>query len=322
MNVLITSVSRKVGLVRSFQDALAKEGGGDVIAADASPTAAALYVADEHYLVPQSDEESFIPSLVRLCSERNSRLVVPTRDEELPVFAKHREAFDRIGVRVMVPDLSTVGICQDKFRFAKFCAENRLGTPRIYEDFKEAVFPLFVKPRRGKGSRGTFFVRTRRELEGVLAYLGGDTVVQEYIDAPEYTIDLFADFSGNVLSVVPRQRILVVGGESFVSKTVKNPLLSDEAIRLANKLRLVGHSTIQCFLNHGAVKFIEVNPRYGGGAALGFAAGAPTPLYLVKLVKGEKLYPMIGKFKDDYVMLRYTNDLFLEGKSLAKRRFE
>jgi carbamoyl-phosphate synthase large subunit len=322
LNVLITSASRKVALVRSFQDAVAKEGGGCVIAVDASPNAAALYIADEHYLVPRSDDESFIPTLATLCRERNSRLVIPTRDEELPLFAKHRETFDRMGVRVMVPSLSTVEICQDKLRFAKFCAEKSLGTPRTYEDLEEAVFPLFVKPRRGKGSRGTFLVHTRRELEGALAYLGAGALAQEYIDAPEYTIDLFADFSGNVLSVVPRQRILVVGGESFVSKTVRNPLLSDEAIRLAHELGLVGHSTIQGFLIDGAVKFIEVNPRYGGGAALSFAAGAPTPLYLVKLLKGERLRPMIGSFKENYVMLRYTNDLFLEEESLAQRRFE
>jgi glycine/D-amino acid oxidase-like deaminating enzyme len=60
---------------------------------------------------------------------------------------------------------------------------------------------------------------------------------------------------------------------------------------------------------------------FGGGANLGFAAGAPTPLYLVQLLKGKKLTPQIGKFKDNYYMLRYTEDKFLEKKSLTPRMF-
>ena len=54
MNVLITSASRKVGLVKAFQQALTEQGGGSVIAVDLSPLSPALYVADEHYLVTKS----------------------------------------------------------------------------------------------------------------------------------------------------------------------------------------------------------------------------------------------------------------------------
>ena len=70
------------------------------------------------------------------------------------------------------------------------------------------------------------------------------------------------------------------------------------------------------------VKFIEVNPRFGGGAHLGFAAGAPTPLFLVKLLKGEILKPRIGKFKDNYFMLRYTEDMFFDLELLEYRVFK
>ena len=135
------------------------------------------------------------------------------------------------------------------------------------------------------------------------------------------TIDLFADFSGNIISVVPRQRILVVGGESYVSCTVKNPRLRDEAIRLSRALGLEGHNTIQCFLHEGRVKFIEVNARYGGAAALGFAAGANTPRDLVRLVQGKEVAPHIDDFRDGLYMLRYTEDRFLDRGSLTQQAY-
>lgn len=97
-----------------------------------------------------------------------------------------------------------------------------------------------------------------------------EAIIQEYVCDPECTIDLFADFYGRVISVVPRLRMRVVSGESFVSQTIKDYSLINQAIHLATQLKLVGHNTIQCFFSdRKEVKFIEVNPRFGGAANLG-----------------------------------------------------
>ena len=321
MNILITSASRKVSLVRAFQQALNQQGGGKVIAVDVSPLSPALYLADEHYLVPRSEAKEFLPAMLRLCEQQHISLLIPSRDEELPLFARHKRKFANIGTVVMVSDLATVETCQDKRLFIKFCRENNFTIPKSYESSNlpaDIQFPLFVKPRFGKGGRQATLASSREELELVLTQMP-EAIIQEFITSPEYTVDLFADFSGTVISVVPRERIYIFGGESFVSQTSRNPVLIQEAIRLAGKLRLIGHNTIQCFLDGGVVKFIEVNPRFGGAANLSFAAGAPTPLFLVKLLQGEKLEPVIGQFKDGYVMLRYTDDLFLDQESLTGR---
>jgi putative hydrolase of the HAD superfamily len=119
-------------------------------------------------------------------------------------------------------------------------------------------------------------------------------IVQEYIDWPEYTVDLLADFNGRVLSVVPRSRQLVVAGESYVSRTANAPQMIEESVRLAAALHLVGHNTIQCFWNGADVKFIEVNPRFGGTLA-----------------------PQVEQFESDLVMLRFTDDLFVKAGDLV-----
>ncbi len=323
MNVLITSASRKVSLVRTFQFALKTEGGGKVFAVDASHLSPALYIADDHYLIPRSDEPEFLDVIMKLCRSLKVDLLIPTRDEELPVFARSKERFAEIGTRVMVAEEEAVEICQDKKQFIQFCQKNGFATPQSYDkrNLNESKFPVFIKPRCGKGGKQTSRVNSSKELDIVLKNMP-DAIIQEYVQAPEYTIDLFADFSGRVISVVPRERIYVVSGESFISKTSKNPLLIEESIRIANGLRLVGHNTIQCFLDNGNVKFIEINPRFGGAANLGFAAGAMTPLFLIKLLKGEALRPRIGDFKDNYVMMRYTEDLFFPANDLTRREFD
>ena len=320
MNVLITSASRKISLVKAFQRALAEEGGGKVIAIDASPRSAALYVADESYIVPPGTGKDFIKIVHDICRKHDVHLVIPTRDEELPIFADEKDNFSDIGVTVMVPDLSVVLTCQDKHSFIDFCLNTGFCVPKTYSQdklFPVPELPLFIRGRFGKGSNTAFRAETHGDLEYFLKKLE-DPVVQECIEADEYTIDLFADFKGNIISVVPRKRLRIFGGESFVGITSKNWILINEAIRLAKALNLTGHNTIQCFLKDDKVLFIEVNPRYGGGANLGFASGAFTPRYLVQMTAGKSLSPCIGEFKDQYLMLRYTDDIFLEEKEVQR----
>ncbi len=318
MNILITSASRKVSLVRAFQSALARHSGGDVIAVDTDPCAPALYVADQHYLVSRSAEPRFIEELVHLCERERVGLIIPTRDEELPLFAAERDRLEKCGLRVVVPAVETVRLCQDKLAFVNFCKEHGFGTPRTYDSdqWQSADFPLFVKPRFGKGAKGARLVRNAAEL-GNAVQNKAEWVIQEFVEEPEYTMDLLADFDSRVLSVVPRLRQMVVAGESYVSRTVNQPELIGESARLAKALRLVGHNTIQCFWDGQRAKFVEVNPRFGGGAALGIAAGVDTPAMLLRLLHGETLPESFGKFESDLVMLRFTDDLFLNARALA-----
>jgi carbamoyl-phosphate synthase large subunit len=322
MNILITSASRKVGLVRAFQEASTAEGGGQVIAVDTSPLAAALYLADERYLVPPSTSTSFLDALRTICQRHQVQLLVPTRDEELPLFARHQETFAAFGTRVMVPSLAAIETCQNKRAFVQFCMEHGFAVPRTYPDhaaIPRTSFPLFIKPMIGKGGMGTRRIDSPAALDVALAECP-DALVQECIQAPEYTIDLFADFDGQVISIVPRERVRIVGGESFISITARRPMLMEPAEKLARALGLTGHNTIQCFLDQDGVKFIEVNPRFGGAAHLSFAAGACTPRYLVQLLKGEVLAPRIGSFQDRYVMLRYTQDIYLDADDLLQAK--
>ncbi len=173
-----------------------------------------------------------------------------------------------------------------------------------------------MKPRFGKGTQGA----RRVDREADLREAASDPehwLIQEFVDCSEYTVDLLADFEGHVISAVPRLRQLVVAGESYVSRTVNEPVLIAESARLATELLLLGHNTIQCFWDGKQVKFIEVNPRFGGASALGIAAGVDTPALLLRLLEGEAISARLGEFQSDLIMMRFTDDLFLQSGQLA-----
>jgi len=314
INVLITSASRKVGLVESFKAALKQEKvNGKVITVDNNPLSAAFYVSDKYYTVAKSSKSEFMPMILDICEKEKIKLLIPTRDGELLLFAQNKQLFKKKGTTVMVSPPEAIEICNDKYLFYKYLKKNNIPTPSTYLpnqiNLASVTYPLIIKSKSGSGSKGIFKVENEKQLRFFLDYVS-DPIAQEFVRGKEYTIDLFSDFSGTVLSVVPRERIETFGGESYKGKTVKDCQIIEETKKLAEKLGTIGHITVQCIENDGEIKFIEINPRFGGGASLGFAAGANTPAMLLKLLRGKKLNPSIGDF-EERVMLRYTKDVFI-----------
>ncbi|MBU1083661.1 MAG: ATP-grasp domain-containing protein [Candidatus Omnitrophota bacterium] len=323
VNVLITSASRKVWLVNAFKKALSTEGKGKVVSVDSNGMSAALRVSDSHSLVPYSSDDDFIPSILEICLKEDIKLIVPTRDEELLLFAENSGKFMEKGIRVMISRPEVIRICRDKYEFFRFLEKKNIPTVKTYLPGEKTLFrdngkyPLIIKPRRGSGGKGVFKAENEDELRFFSGYVK-DPVIQEFAEGKEYTIDLFSDFDAKVLTAVPRERIEVFSGESYKSRTVMDKDMIEKAGILAEELGTVGHITIQCIKNDKGIKFIEINPRFGGGAALGFKAGADTPALLVKLISGQPVKRDPVEFIPDVVMLRYTDDIFLDGKTMRQ----
>jgi carbamoyl-phosphate synthase large subunit len=288
--VLITSASRKISLYQEFAKV------ADTYVTDISPVAAALHFVPMGKGMQSND-------IAMLEKTLDIDLIIPTRDGELQYLANNAKSFN---ARIMVATPETIETCLDKHKFYSFCIESGFNCPQMVSD----TYPQFIRSKIGSGSTDGYVARNKQEWLYYIKDRVTDPIRQKYIEAPEYTIDLFADFKGTVISVVPRKRIKIFGGESFIGRTEKNWPIINECIKLAEALKLIGHNTIQCFLHEGKVKFIEVNPRYGGGCALCFAAGVNTPAYLIDLLQGKRIEPLLGMFTNNLVMMRYTQDVF------------
>ena len=81
----------------------------------------------------------------------------------------------------------------DNSPFTNFCKNNGFGIPKTYVDVKsinKEDFPLFLKPVVGKSGVDTFKVYSFDNLNEILSK-ENDFIIQECVEAPEYTIDLF-----------------------------------------------------------------------------------------------------------------------------------
>src|SRR3954463_6236099 len=97
IDVLVTAGSRRVALVRGFQRAVGAFG-GRVIVTDVDPLSPTVHIADAAVRVPLSTDPSFLDAITEVCARERIGLLVPTIDEELPLFGAAASMFEARGV--------------------------------------------------------------------------------------------------------------------------------------------------------------------------------------------------------------------------------
>jgi carbamoyl-phosphate synthase large subunit len=313
LNVLITAGSRRVPLVQAFQRAVRATGGGSVVIADVNPLSPAVYAADRAYEVPLSTDAAYLEAVRRICRQERIALIVPTIDDELTLFAAAAPAFADAGIRVAVSPPATTIACNDKYETWRLLSSHSLPVARTYLPDalpSEPVYPLFIKPRSGRGGVAAFPVRNQHELRFFLDYVP-DPVLQPYLSGPEFTIDLFCDFQGRPLSVVPRERVVIRAGVVDRGRTVHDTRLIELGVACARAIECVGAVNIQCRVVDDRPVIFEINPRFSGGIPLTIAAGADFPRMLVQLARGRQVDPAIGRFQGGLWMTSYETSVFV-----------
>jgi carbamoyl-phosphate synthase large subunit len=315
LNVLVTAASRRVALIKGFQKAISKLGlEGIVITTDMNPLSPGLYVSDKHHFAPLTTDAKYLDQLEEICRKEEVRALIPTIDDELVIMGDARERFEKLGVKIVISPSRTSEVCNDKLETFRFFSERGIPTPQTWlpgelPEPGKIKFPLFLKPRRGRGSVGTYPLRNARELDFFTGYVK-EPLVQQYLEGPEYTLDTFVDADGRVIAVVPRHRLWVRAGVMDKGCTERRQDLIDIGVRVASELGVVGPANIQVKYSRGKPYVFEVNPRFSGGIALTIASGVNFFEMTLRMVLGERLEQRLGEFQDGLVMMSYEDSIF------------
>jgi carbamoyl-phosphate synthase large subunit len=312
VNVLFTSVGRRVELVRAFRRAYADLGlGGRIVGVDIDPLAPALRECDDFFMVPRCDDPAFVPAVAEVCRREQVSLLFPLIDPEIPVLARAR---DELGARAMVLPPKAAEITADKLATAELF--ERLGVPTPRRD--PAEFPVFVKPRFGSAGAHTYRAAGEEEL-GFFLQRVPDPIVEELLPGPEITTDVLCLDDGEVAAVCSRKRLEVRTGEVSKGVTLYDEAIASHCVKIGEALKARGPITVQCLLNvAGEPRFTEVNARFAGGAPLGFAAGVESPRWLLAHAAGLAFdLPPLGSYEQGLYMTRYDESFFIREEDRA-----
>lgn len=287
-NILVSSASRKIPLVRSLMEAkhrIAKN--AFLYAGDIDEQAHAQFVCDGFIRLPKTTEDN-LEEFLELVEKHDIGLVIPTRDGELDFWARNREAFEGCGTTVLVSDLQAINTSVDKLAFAKFGDINKFPIIPAWES-PVGSGPFAVKERYGAGSRSIGLNLPKDDAEAHAAKLS-HPIYQPFIEGREISVDAWLDRHHKVKGLVLRERNEVRNGESVVTTTFRNPSLESECVRVLEFLPLRGPVVLQLIIDKdGCPHIIELNARFGGASTASIAAGLDTWYWTLQELDGQDL---------------------------------
>ncbi len=323
-NILFTCIGRRVSLLNSFAMAARQlKIKSSLFGTDTTQLSPALQLCDKKFLIKPVSHPGYIKQLLEIVADNKVKLLVPTVDLDLKVLAKNKAKFAELGCYVLVSAPEVIEICQDKRKTYRFLQSNGFDTP-VTMSIRTALskskarnqklsWPCFLKPWDGYASRGTAKVYDRNDLLFYAKKIP-NPICQEFVDGIEHTCDVYVDFDMKVRCVVPRMRIEVRAGEVSKGQIVKDAYIMSQAAKLVETLGAgPGVVILQLFLNDdNKIKFIEVNPRFGGGVPLSIKAGANFPKWIMQELLGRRVKIGFDDFEDGLTMLRYDGEVWIK----------
>ena len=313
LKILFTSVGRRVELIQAFKNA-ANALGIDlrIFGADITATAPALQFCDCSVLVSHIKDEKYIPQLLEICEAEKIDAIIPTIDTDLLLLSQNKEKFKKIGARVIISEENKIKVCRDKRFTADYFRSVGLNSPVPTDNYLayDGGFPAFIKPKDGSSSIFAYKVETQEDLVAYAKQVP-DYIIQPFIKGREITIDIFCDFDGNPIYITPRERLAVRAGEVLKTRICCDEVMVAEMQRLLKDYKPCGAITVQLIQQEGTNKnyYIEINPRFGGGAPLSMKAGANSAKALLRLLCGENIVYMHNAAEDGAVYCRFDQSV-------------
>lgn len=316
MKILFTSVGRRVELMQAFRKAADELGVNlTIIGADITASAPALFFCDETKIVCRIREPEYIPQLLEICKAENVDCLIPTIDTDLLLLAENKEKFEEIGTKVLISAVDKVKLCRDKRYTADYFMSVGLKSPVPVDDAAKynLGYPAFIKPKDGSSSIDAYKVNNAEELEEYARKVN-DYIVQPFILGREFTIDIFCDYEGNPIFITPRERLAVRAGEVLKTRIHQDDIMIQEMLDLVADYKPCGQITVQLIQDEvtGENYYIEINPRFGGGAPLSIKAGADSAKAVIRMLNGEKLAYVPKAARNKAVYSRFDQSICVD----------
>ncbi len=311
MKILFTSVGRRVELMQAFRNAAEKlDIDLEIYGADISDSAPALKYCQHTVIVPRIKEQQYIPYLQKICRDEEIDALIPTIDTDLMLLAQNKNEFGN--TKVVISNAEKVAVCRDKRNTADYFHSVGLKSPSPIDDWEkyEEGYPAFIKPKDGSSSISAYKVNNKEELRYFSKQVP-EYIIQPFIDGDEYTVDIFCDFDGNPIYITPRRRLAVRAGEVLKTEIIQDKRIIEEMKCLINDYKPCGQITVQLIRENetGEDYYIEINPRFGGGAPLTIKAGADSAEALIRLLLGERLEYFDGAAEDGAIYSRFDQSV-------------
>jgi carbamoyl-phosphate synthase large subunit len=307
-----------------------------IITTDIKDECVGKYLSDRFYKIPPAkDVENYKEAIYTICKKEKIDVIIPQNTIELLTLAKEKKKLEKLGIRTLVSDVSTIEITNDKASLLNFVRENNLNPPNYYivESKRELIEslkllgwpkePVVVKLPISHGSIGTriiddnieeidlflnhkptsLFIRSDKFLAMFQEKIP-KLIVMEYLPGDEISVDVCQVKQRFV--IIPRKRIEIRSGISFINEYYENDELIKITENLSKLLKLKHVFGIQFKIGKNKQpKLLECNPRVQGTMIYATLAGINIIYLAIKQILGENIDEIPKFFSKNLKLYRY-----------------
>lgn len=225
---------------------------------------------------PSLNQEEYLNQIYNLCNKLSIDILITVMDDELGIFLKNKKRFQQY---LYYLDYDCFNIFHDKLIASLKMQEIGILIPKIITN-PFGKHKVIFRNKIGIGSNGIYVVDLEKE-QFIENRFQKDKFLQEYIEGEEFTVDVLTDNQGLPLLIVPRKRLEIRQGISFICQIVKDEEIISICKKIYSTFKIPGISNVQFIKNNTGLYFIELNPRLGGTSIASVIAGFNfTELYL------------------------------------------
>ncbi len=253
--------------------------------------------------VPYCSSQNYVKDLVELIYENNIDLLIPGVDEELFLLDEIKSKLSR--TEILAPDYEYIKKMIDKKSMSQILGRENMVNPGAY-DLKdnELPYPVFIKPKIGRGSRNVLRIDSVNQLNSFFKLYDlcmDDFVAQNYLQGDEYTVMMSANKDKDLMAIVP-VRVYEKKGITIYAEVIDDNLIIDVCHKIHNAIPTKGCYNIQLMKtsDNKAIPF-EINPRVSTTFFMSFIAGIDP----IQNYHETKVSDVLQTFKPNIKMRRY-----------------
>ncbi len=172
---------------------------------------------DESYLVPRCAEQDYLPVIRSIAQDAGAEIIYVSTDAEAFCISRGRSILTDAGLRVFLPEHTTVEVCQDKYRSylrwrdAELRVPNTIllkGPPDLATAFDSLGPRVWLRAIRGGAGKGSFSAARLEQAREWIEYQDGwgRFVACEHLSAASVTWQAIWR-NGALIAAQGRQRI-------------------------------------------------------------------------------------------------------------------
>ena len=221
---------------------------------------------DKKVKVPLVNDKNYYKKLLKFCIANKIEVIVPGIDEELLEVCRVFEIIKEI--QIFIPSKSFVKNMLDKFESMKILHNLELPVPNTFKlkkISKTNSFPVILKPRWGRGSRGIQIVKEFKELElyqKIKQLNNEEYIFQSYISGQEYTVQIVNHSDYKKTLVIPL-KVLLKKGVTLSAEIDFDKKIIEICKKVAEEFHEKNIFNIQLIKSNkdNSIHIFEINPR-------------------------------------------------------------